>query len=188
MSYYLTLYRFKKCVRMIRIKKLVCPHESDEVLSVAEIDDIMRPAGDHVNGFDLVTAELKTDFFVRMDIALFDQRMTADDDKELPLGIMPMLTLGDAGFRDIHTELTVISGFQKLGEGAAIIAVHLERELEVLRRQVAQIQTVELFRKAAVGNTWDDQRIMLCLELLQQIDNLAKRDGIGQRDVAIASF
>ena len=166
MSYYLTLYRFKKCVRMIRIKKLVCPHESDEVLSVAEIDDIMRPAGDHVDGFNLIAADLKADLLVCMDIAFLDQRSTADNDEELPLTVMPMLTFGDAGLTDIHTELTVIGGFQKLGEGAAIIAVHLERELEVLCRQIAQIKAVELLCKRTVRHLWHHEGLGLSLELL----------------------
>ena len=57
---------------MVGIEELVRPHEGDEDLSVAKIDDIMRPAGDHVDGFDLVAADLKADFFIRVDIALFD--------------------------------------------------------------------------------------------------------------------
>ena len=57
----------------------------------------MRPAGDHVDGFDLIAADLKADLLVRVDITLLDQRMTANDDEELPLTIVPMLTLGDAG-------------------------------------------------------------------------------------------
>lgn len=101
---------------MVGIKELVRPHEGDEVFGIAEIDDIMRPAGDHVDGFDLVAADLKADLLVRMDIALFDQRATTDDDKELPLRVVPVLTLGDAGLRDIHRKLTMISGFQKLGK------------------------------------------------------------------------
>ena len=101
---------------MVGIEELVRPHEGDEDLSVAKIDDIMRPAGDHVDGFDLVAADLKADFFIRVDIALFDQRTIADDDEELPLGVVPVLTLGDTGLADIHAELSVIGGlcFQPL--------------------------------------------------------------------------
>ena len=101
---------------MVGIEQLVRPHEGDEVFGVAEIDDVVRPAGDHVDGFDLVATDLKADFLIRMDIAFFDQRPTADDDEELPLGIVPMLTLGNTGLRDIHGKLTVIGSFQKLGE------------------------------------------------------------------------
>ena len=86
---------------MVGVEQLVCPHEGDEVLGIAEIDDIVRPAGDHVDGFDLVAADLKADLLVRVDIALLDQRATADDDEEFPLRVMPVLTLGDTGIGDI---------------------------------------------------------------------------------------
>ena len=121
----LKLYRFKNGVRMVGIEQLIRPHEGDEVLGITQIDDIVRPAGDHVDGLDLVARYLKADFLICVDVALLDQRATADDDEELPLGVMPMLTLGDAGLRDIHAELSVIVGFQKLGKRAAIVAVHL---------------------------------------------------------------
>ena len=110
---------------MVGVKQLVCPHESDEVLGITQIDDIMRPAGDHVDGFDLLAADLKADLLIRVDIALLDQRVTTDNDEELPLTVMPVLTLGNTGLRDIHAELSVIGGFQKLGERSAVIAVHL---------------------------------------------------------------
>ena len=92
------LHRFKERIRVVGIKQLIRPHEGDEVLGVAEIDDVVRPAGDHVDGFDLVAADLKADFFIRVDIALLDQRVTANNNEELPLAVVPVLTLGDARF------------------------------------------------------------------------------------------
>ena len=82
---------------MIWVKLLVCPHQGYEVFGVGKIDDVVRPARDHVDGFDLVAAYLKRNLFVGVDIALLDQGASAYDDEKLPLGIMPMLTLGDAG-------------------------------------------------------------------------------------------
>lgn len=81
----LLLYRLKECVRMVRIKQLVRSQKGDKILGVAEIDYAMRPAGDHVNSYNLLIADLKADLFVRMDIVLLNQRATADDDEELPL-------------------------------------------------------------------------------------------------------
>ena len=43
-----------------------------------------------------------------MDIALLDQRASADDDKELPLAVVPMLPFGDTGLADIHAEMTAV--------------------------------------------------------------------------------
>ena len=82
---------------MSGVKQLIRPHKGDKVLGITQIDDIMRPAGDHMDGFDRVAADLKADLLVRVDVTLLDQRATADNDEELPLRIVPMLTLGDAG-------------------------------------------------------------------------------------------
>ena len=76
----------------------------------------MRPAGDHVNRFDLVAGNLKADPLIGMDVTLLDQCMSADNDEKLPLAVMPMLTFGDARLADVHAELTVIGSLQQFGE------------------------------------------------------------------------
>ena len=102
------LHNFKKRIWMIRIKLLVCPHQGDEVLGIGQVDDVVSPAGNHVNSFDFVAGNLKGYLFIGVDISLLDQRSSADDDEKLPLGIVPMLPLGDAGLGDIDRELTTI--------------------------------------------------------------------------------
>ena len=69
---------------MIRVKLLVCPHQGNEVLGIGKIDDVVRPAGNHVDGFDFVARNLKGNFFVGVDIAFLNQRSTADNDEKLP--------------------------------------------------------------------------------------------------------
>ena len=49
------LYLFKECVWMIRIKLLIRPHNCHQILRVAEVDDVMSIARQHVDGFYLVT-------------------------------------------------------------------------------------------------------------------------------------
>ena len=58
---------------------LVRPHEGDEVLGLAQVDDIVRPTGDHVHSLDLLTADFKADLLIRVDVALLDLRMVATD-------------------------------------------------------------------------------------------------------------
>lgn len=96
---------------MIQIELLVCPHKGDEVFGIGQIDDVVRPSGDHVNGFDFVSRNLKGYFFVCVNIALLNQRSTADNDEKLPFGIVPMLSLGDTGLGDIDRELTAVDCF-----------------------------------------------------------------------------
>ena len=70
------LYRLKKGVGVVRVELLVCPHEGDEVLGVREVDDIVCPTGNHVNGLYLLSRYFKGYGFVRMDIALLDSCTT----------------------------------------------------------------------------------------------------------------
>ena len=96
---------------MIRVKLLVCPHQGDEFLGIGQIDDVVRPAGNHVDGFNFVSRNLKGYFFVGVDIALLNQRATGNNNEKLPFGIVPMLSLGDTGLGDIDRELTAVDGF-----------------------------------------------------------------------------
>ena len=140
-----------------------------------------------MDSFDLVAGHLEGDLLVGKDIALLNQRTAADDDEELPLAVVPVLPLGDAGLADVDAELAAVDGLDQLGKGAAVVAVHLEREFESIRREIAKIEAVELLGEAAVGNGWHHQRFRLRLELLQQIDDLAERDLVGERHIAISS-
>ena len=83
---------------MILVKLLVRPHQGDEVFRVGQIDDVVCPAGDHMDSFDLVAGHLEGDLLVGKDIALLNQRTAADDDEELPLAVVPVLALGNARF------------------------------------------------------------------------------------------
>ena len=98
-----------------------------------------------------------------------------------------MLALSDTGLRNIHAELAVVGGLKQLGKGASVVTIHLQCELEIRGRQIAQIEAVQLLRKAAVGDARHDQRAVLRLELLQQIHDLAQRYRIGQRNIAISA-
>ena len=95
---------------MIWVKLFVRPHQCDKIFGGGQVDNTVRPAGDHVNGFDFVAGNLEGYLFVGVDIALLDQRTSADNNEKLPLGIVPVLPLGDAGLADIHAELTAVDG------------------------------------------------------------------------------
>ena len=56
------LHSFKKRIRMVRVKLLVCPHQGNEVFGFGQIDNVVRPTGDYVNSFDFV-AQTSNDTF-----------------------------------------------------------------------------------------------------------------------------
>ena len=90
------------------IERLVGPHHGDEVFGVGEVDDVVGVAGKHVDGLDAVAADLKLHHLVAADAALLDKAVAADNDEELPLGMVPVLPLGDARTGDVDTELPIV--------------------------------------------------------------------------------
>ena len=73
---------------------------------------------------NLISGNLKIKNFISADLTLTDKSVSADDDEEFPLSVMPMLTLGNSGLGDIHAELTAAFGSQKLGEATSRILIH----------------------------------------------------------------
>ncbi len=120
-----------------------------------------------MHGLYLVTAYLELDDFISTELALLYLAMTGNDDEELPLGVVPVLALGDSRLGDIDAYLTDVGALDKLGERAALIDVHLQRKRRFLFRQIAQIGRVKRLGKRTIGNLGDNESLWLRLELLQ---------------------
>ncbi len=95
--YILQSNRLKEGVRLGGIEELVGPHQSNQILGFAEIDDVVGIAGQHMHGLDLLTADLKFQHLVRAQPALLNESVAGDDDKELPFRMVPMLPLRNTG-------------------------------------------------------------------------------------------
>ena len=147
----------------------------------------MGVAGEHVDGLDLVAADLEVEDFAGADLALLDEGAAADDDEEFPFGVVPVLALGDAGLGDVDAELAIIEGLEELGEGAAGIGVGLEREGDFFLGKVAQEGAVELFGEAAFGDLGDDEGFALGFEAVQEFDDLAEGGFVGRGHVAVGA-
>ena len=111
---------------MIWIKLLISPHNSHKVLCLTQIDNVMGITGEHMNSLDLISTNFKLDNFVSTYLTLLNKTMTGNNYKELPLAVMPVLSLSNPGIANIYRELTTVSSFQKLGKASSVIAVHLQ--------------------------------------------------------------
>ena len=87
----------KKRIRVVRIKRLICPHQRDKILRLAQIDDIVGAARQHMNGLRLLAPHLKFQHLITADAALLNQGVACNNNEKLPLGIVPVLALRDAG-------------------------------------------------------------------------------------------
>ena len=96
--------------------------------------------------------------------------MSTNHDEKLPLGIVPVLALGDAWLGDIDAHLTCIEGMNQLCKRATVIHIHLQWESNFLLGQVAQICAIQLLSKAVFRNLRYHQRLRLLSETLQELE------------------
>ena len=128
----------------------------------------MRISGEHVYALDIVARDLEFDHlaFWVVEVALLDEAVTTDHDEELPLGVVPVLSLGNARLADVDAHLTTIQGMNQLGEGSSGVDVHLQREGDFLFREIREIGAVKLLGETAVGNLWNGQGLGLLCEFV----------------------
>lgn len=100
----------------VRIEYLVAIHDGDEVFGVGEVDDVVGVTGEHDDTLDFVTTHLVVEDFVGTFLAKLDEAVARDDDELFPLGVVPMLALGDAGLGDVDAYLSAIEGVDEFGE------------------------------------------------------------------------
>ena len=184
------LYFFEEGVGALRVEDFVAVHDSDEVFGVGEVDDVVRVAGEHVDGLDVIAVDFPfEDFALRVvEAPLLDEAVALDHDKLLELGVVPVLALGNAGLGDVDAHLTGREGVDELGEGAALIDIHLEREGGFLVGQVAEVGAVELLGKAACGDLGDHQGPGLLGKGLEELDDFTQGDVVGHGAVAVAAI
>ena len=89
---------------MRRIENFVAIHDRHKVFGLGEVDNVVSIAREHVDALDIVTGDFKFDdlAFGIVKIAFLDKAMASNHNEELPLGIMPVLTFGDAWLGDIN--------------------------------------------------------------------------------------
>ena len=172
---------------MVRVKDLVAGHDRHQIFRLGQIDDVVGPAGDHVDRLDLIPGNLKLHRLAGVDVPLLNQAVTGHDDEQLPFGVVPVLPLGDARLRDVDAHLPAIGGVDELGKGAPVVRIHFQGILELIRGQIGQVQGIQLLCKGAIRHLGHHEGRRLRLELLQQVHDLAQGDLVGHGDAAVAS-
>ena len=77
-----------------------------------------------------------------------------------------MLPLGNARAADVDAHLSAVGGMHQFSEGTTAVHVHLQSILELVSRQVGQIQGVQLLGKGAIWHLGHHQSRWLRLEFL----------------------
>ena len=161
---------------MVRVENFVAGHHRHQILRFRQVDNVVRPAGNHVDSLNLIPGNLKLHRFPGVDIPFMNQAVTGDHNEKLPLGVVPVLPFGDTRAADVDAHLPTVGGMNQLGEGATVIHIHLESVLKPVRGQIAQVQGVQFLGEAAVWHLGHHEGTRLCLELLQQIHDFSQCD------------
>jgi len=184
-------------VWFIGVEDLVAVHDCDEVLGVGEVDDVVGIAGEHDDGLDPVAIDFIVEddwvavfvelVFCRVFRAELDEAVAADDYELLPLGVVPVLALGDAWFADVDADLAGARGVEELGEGAALVGVHLEVEDGLVLREVAEVGCVELLLEGVVWHVGDQEGRGLGGAGVDRVNDRAEGSPVGDRAEAVTA-
>lgn len=174
----------KERIRFLRGEYFVACHHGDEILRIRQVNDIMCPSRDHIHGLDPIAGHLELDGLAGHDVPLLNQSMPMHHDELLPLRVMPMLALRDAWLADVDADLPTVLRVHQLRKRPPLVHVHLHRILELLRRQIRQIQTEQLLRERSLRALRHHQAHRL-LELLQQRHDLSDRHLMRHRHAAV---
>ena len=112
---------------MARVENLIASHNSYQILGVGDVDNIMRPARDHVDCFYFVSGHFKFYQLTGINISLLDQAMAMNHNELLPFGIVPVLAFRNTRFADIDGNLTTVCRMYQLYKASSVIAVHFHR-------------------------------------------------------------
>ena len=145
----------------------------------------MGVAGEHVDGLYSLAAHLKVQHLVRADAPLLDQGPAAHHDEQLPLAVVPVLPLGDAGPGDVDAELAAVLGLEKFCERTALVRIHLKWKYRLLFWQIAQVSGVEFLGEGALRYLRHDKGRGLLSERLQQVHYLPEPHTVRYRAVAV---
>lgn len=118
-------YLLPECVGTVGVEALVAVHHCHEVFGVRQVNDVMGISWEHVHGLNLITAYLELDDFICAELTLLDFAVTGHHNKELPLGIVPVLSLGYSGLGDVDAYLTDIGTFHKFRKRSTWVNIHL---------------------------------------------------------------
>ena len=79
----------------------------------------------HYDGLHFLSAHFIVKNLVSTFFPELDESVTTDNNKQLPFGIMPVLTFGYTRFRNIYTYLTAVQSMHKFREWATLVYICL---------------------------------------------------------------
>ena len=148
----------------------------------------MGVAGEHDDTLDFVTTYLVVEDFVGAFLAELDEAVARDDDKLFPLGVMPMLSLGDTGLGDVDAHLSAVEGVDEFGKRSTWIYIHFQIEDSFFFGQVAQEGAIETLGKGVCRDLGNHQGLGHIGKLMEQVHDFAEGRLVGNGAIAVAAY
>lgn len=143
----------------------------------------MGVARRYIHHFQLVSGNRVSYHFGAADPSESDYALTANDQELFILGVVPMITLGDARLGNIDRHLSPVSSFNEFGERPPTVDIHLQWIAETVMRQITQIRTMEFFCEW-IRHIGDAEVFPALLEGENQLCNLTKGDSMYRLNMA----
>ena len=90
----------------------------------------------HMNCLDIISVYFKIENLIRVDTALLNQSVAANDDEEFPFGVMSMLAFCDARLAYVDADLATVKRMYKLSKRTSIVNIHFQRESNLILWQI----------------------------------------------------
>ena len=114
--------------------------------------------------------------------------MAGDHDELLPLGVVPVLALGDAGLGDVDAHLAAVQRVDQFRERAALVDVHLQVEYGLVFWQVRQERAVQTLGERISRDFGNQQRLGLVGKFMEQVHYFTKSSLVGDGAIAVATL
>ena len=95
-------YFIEESIWLFRIENFVAVHHCYEIIRIAQVNNVVSVAREHNDALDFISTYLIIEDFTGSFLAKLNQTMTGNNDEQLPLGMMPMLTFGYSRLRYIR--------------------------------------------------------------------------------------
>ena len=100
---------------------------------------------------NFIAANVEVQNFVAANFALLYKPCTRYHYKEFPLAMVPVLTFGNAGFRDVNRSLTAANRFNKFSKTTALVNVGFYIENSLFFREIRKVSRIKFFSETSVG-------------------------------------
>ncbi len=122
----------------------------------------------------MITGYAIIDYLIGSLFTQLDKTFARNHDELLPLGVVPVLALGDAWFADVDGDLTAIQCMNQFRKATSVVHIHLQVEDGLLLGEIREVGAVEALCERVGRNLGNHESTRHFLELMKEVNDFAK--------------